>query len=87
MNRYQLYLDHQSVSVLDEIAGQTDISRSKLIQRAVYRLAQEVTKVFIATKTQPTKRPIFDSLIGFINIPGKKSTDYARHVDDAYLHD
>ena len=34
MKRYQVYLNQHSVSILDDLGKQTDISRSKLIQGA-----------------------------------------------------
>ncbi len=51
MKRYQVYLNPHAVSILDDLGKQTDISRSKLIQGAIDRLADQVAPTF--SKTGP----------------------------------
>ena len=87
MKRYQVYLNPQSVSIVDELAKHINIPKSKLIRESIDRLAEQATKIFVATKTQSKKKYILDSLAGSISINGKKRTNYASRVDDIYLQD
>lgn len=87
MKRYQVYLDPHSVSILDDFEKYTDISRSKLIREAIDRLAQNLARVFVAKDEAPKQKLILDSLVGFINLKGRKQTDYALKDDGAYLID
>lgn len=85
--RYQLYLNPNSVSILDEYSEQTDISRSQLIQMAIDQVAQNLRKVFVSTKTPVKNSYLLDSLIGAIKLEGNKQTNFASNIDKIYLHD
>ena len=85
MKRYQVYLNPHSVSILDDFENYTNISRSKLIREAIDRLAQNLTRVFVAKNVLPHKKLILDSLVGFINIKDQKQTNYAVKDDKVYL--
>lgn len=87
MNRYQVYLDPHSVSILDELGKHIDISRSKLLQIITDQIAQNLAKVFAATKTVPSDAYILDSLVGAIKLPGHKKTNLAHGIDEIYLSD
>lgn len=87
MNRYQVYLNPHSVDILDDFGKHVDITRSRLIQHVVDAFAQNLSKIFVATKTQPERKYILDSLVGAIQLKGNKKTNIAATVDDIYLHD
>jgi len=86
MKRYQLYLNPQSVSVIDEATGYIDISRSAIIRMVVDNLAENLTKLF-AKKEKPKEYPCLDSLIGTIKIKGKKQVNYSQRDDSLYYKD
>lgn len=87
MKRYQVYLNSNSVSVLDEFEKYTSISRSKLIREAIDRLAHNLAKSFADKNIEPQERLILDSLIGKISVKGQKQTNYAAKDDRVYLAD
>lgn len=87
MKRYQVYLNSNSVSVLDEFEKYTSVSRSKLIREAIDRLAQNLAKSFADKNIEPQDKFILDSLIGQINVKGQKQTDHASKDDRTYLVD
>lgn len=87
MKRYQVYLNQHSVSILDDFGKHTDISRSKLLQIITDQIAQNLAKVFAATKTPPQDTYILDSLVGAIKLPGNKKTNFAKDIDEIYLTD
>lgn len=86
MKRYQVYLNPNSVSILDELEKFTSISRSKLIREAVDRLAQNLSKVLVHKGITSDKKMLFDSLIGAINTKSKQ-TNFALKDDRLYLND
>lgn len=87
MKRYQVYLNSNSVSILDDFAKPISLSRSKLIQMAIDSVTNNLAKVFIGVKTQPKDTYILDSLVGSIKIKGKKKTNFAENIDEIYLSD
>ena len=87
MKRYQVYLNQHSVSILDDFGKHTDISRSELIRQAIDQVAQNLVKVFAATKTPPKDSYILDSLVGAIKLPRNKKTNFAQNIDEIYLTD
>lgn len=87
MKRYQVYLNPHSVSILDDLGTQTDISRSKLIQGAIDRFADQVAKVFSKRETQPSNYTYFDKLVGAIHLKTKNPTNFALDIDEIYLQD
>lgn len=87
MKRYQVYLNPQSVSILDEYGKNTNISRSQLIQMAIDQVAQNLRKVFVATNTPSGTHYILDSLVGAIKLKDREKTNLAANVDEIYLRD
>lgn len=87
MKRYQVYLDPHSVSILDEIEGLSNISRSKLIRGAIDRFAEQLVKVFSYRPDKPPKMIYLDKLVGAIKLKTKKPTNFANSVDDIYYQD
>lgn len=87
MKRYQVYLNPYSVSILDDLGTQTDISRSKLIQGVIDRFADQVAKVFSKRETRPFNYTYFDKLVGAIHLKTKKPTNFALNIDEIYLQD
>jgi Fe-S cluster assembly ATPase SufC len=87
MKRYQVYLNPHSVSILDEVGKNIDISRSKILQTVIDYLAQNMAKMLAATKTASKNKYILDSLVGSIKLPGNRKTSFARDIDDMYLKD
>lgn len=87
MKRYQVYLNPHSVSILDDLRTQTDIPRSKLIQGAIDRFADQVAKVFSKREGQPSNYRYFDKLVGAIHLKTKKPTNFALDIDEIYLQD
>lgn len=87
MKRYQVYLNPESVSILDEFGDISNISRSKVIQRAIDGVAEQLLTV---VKRKTRKRKTYyalDNLVGFIDIKSDKPTHFAEHIDDIYLRD
>lgn len=87
MKRYQIYLNPHSVSILDDLGKQTDISRSKLIQGVIDRFADQVAKIFLKTVSQPSNYSHFDKLVGAIHLKTKSPTNFALDSDEIYLQD
>ena len=87
MKRYQVYLNPNSVSVLDEFEKSTSISRSKLIRESIDRLAQNLSRVLAEQNIAPSQKLVLDSLIGAINIKGIKQTNFALKDNRVYLSD
>lgn len=87
MKRYQVYLEPHSVSILDDFGKHIDISRSQLIRIAIEQVAQNLAKVFVATKTPPKNTYILDSLVGAIKLKGNQKTNFAQNIDEIYLSD
>lgn len=86
MKRYQVYLDPVTVSVLDDFEESSRISRSQLIRLSIDRLAENLSKVFIAKEIKPSRRYVLDSLGGVIKI-GHRETNFAQRPDARYLKD
>ena len=87
MKRYQVYLNPNSVSVLDEFEKSTSISRSKLIRESIDRLAQNLSRVLAEQNISPSQKLVLDSLIGAINIKGTRQTNFALKDNRVYLSD
>lgn len=87
MKRYQVYLNQNSVAILDDFERYTNISRSRLIRAAIDRLAENLTRVFVAKDISPKDKYVFDSLIGCLSFKNRKKTNLASQVDDLYFQD
>lgn len=86
MKRYQVYLNPESVEVLDGVEKETRISRSKIIREAVERLAENINAT-LAERKRKSKKFLLDDLAGFIDLKTDKETNFAQSVDDIYLID
>jgi len=84
MKRYQLYLNPQSVQVIDAFESEVKLSRSGIIRLAVDALARNLITALPAEKAPAGA---LDSLIGIITPSGRHSTNIAAQVDDIYLSD
>ncbi|MBI4064913.1 CopG family transcriptional regulator [Candidatus Gottesmanbacteria bacterium] len=84
MNRYQVYLDPQSVQSTDELARSLDISRSQIIRDVVSRVILEYKKILsIRNYVSPDQNPIL-KMIGM----GQTSKKHvSKNVDEIYLRD
>ena len=86
MKRYQVYLNQNSVSVLDDFQKLSDISRSKIIRQVIDRVAEQLVCV-VENKRSAKKEYILDSLAGFVNLKTNKKTNFAQNVDEIYFSD
>ena len=87
MKRYQVYLNPHSVSILDELEGVSDLSRSKVIRALVDRFTNEIAKVLAKRQEPFPKLTHLDKLVGIIDLKSKKPTNYALDDDEMYLRD
>ncbi len=87
MKRYQVYLNPNSISVIDDFEKYADISRSRLIGAAVDRLAENLARIFVAKDITPKNKYVLDSLVGFLSFDNQEKTDFASRVDEIYLKD
>lgn len=85
MKRYQVYLNPQSVEVIDNFAAKTDLGRAKIIRDAIDRLAANMSKVLVQKKVV-LEGPL-DELVGIIKMKGRKKTNIAENIDEIYLKD
>lgn len=86
MTRYQIYLNSESVAIIDEAEEHIGISRSKIIRDLVDRYAHNMLKIFSITHTIKSKKSSLQGLVGIINTD-KKVTNYAMQSDRKYLQD
>lgn len=84
MNRYQLYLNPQSVNVLDQLANQLDVSRSQIIRDVIDRMAIEYRKVLTGTSRVRLKQNPLLKMAGFVKSPTVK---VSQNIDEIYLAD
>lgn len=81
MNRYQLYLDPQTVGTFDDLSRMVDVSRSHLIRDVLDRVASEYQKVLHTTTMMTTSRHPLLRMAGI----GQSSTGrIAEGHDDIY---
>ena len=81
MKRYQVYLNPNSVSVLDDFEDITEISRSAVIRMTVNSLSQNL-KIIIPEKENSSGG--LDEIIGIIKTKSKKATNISQRIDDIY---
>lgn len=87
MKRYQVYLNQNSVSVIDDFEKYANISRSRLISASIDRLAENLARLFVAKNIAPQGKYVLDSLVGFLSSKNEEKTDFASKTDDFYLKD
>lgn len=81
MKRYQVYLNPNSVSVLDDFDELTTISRSAVIRMTVNSLVQNLKNI-IPEKGDASGD--LDEIIGIIKTKRKKVVSSSLRVDDIY---
>jgi len=88
MNRYQIYLDPQSVAVFDEVDKLIDISRSQIIRQVVDRVAQALLDIIaVRKKSAVLHYSALDKLVGCLKLKTKKKTNFALDDDSFYFND
>lgn len=81
MKRYQIYLNPNSVSFLDDFEDLTEISRSAVIRMTVNSLVQNLRIVLPEKEDTPGD---LDEIIGIIKPKSKKITNSSQRVDKIY---
>ena len=84
MQRYQIYLEPESVNVLDELAKLTNFSRSQIIRDVISRMAKEYEKLLETNRKNHLKNNPLLKMAGFAKGPNR---DISHHVNDIYLKD
>ena len=85
MNRYQVYLNPQSVATIDEVASMSSFTRSRIIQEAVDAVAGRFGNLLaVITTRTPSHYSEIDKLVGAIGSGSKKVTYSSTRVDDIY---
>lgn len=82
MDRYQVYLDPQSVAVLDDFGEAINVSRSKILRSVVNHLAEEFAKLLAPTKKSSQHYRYFDKLVGCLSLRNKSKTNLVEAVDE-----
>lgn len=85
MKQYQLYLDSNTISLLDKLEKTANIPVSKLLQSQIKQFAHELARTF--SRKEKSKTPTVDNMIGTINIKSQGKTNYATRHDNIYLRD
>lgn len=84
MNRYQIYLNPNSVDILDNLARLTNISRSQIIRDVIDKMAKEYERLLIKTEASRMKNNPLLKMAGFAK-GGKPGI--SRNVNQIYLKD
>lgn len=84
MQRYQIYLNPQSVSVIDNVADVLDISRSQVIRDALEAVACRYEEVVAVLRAQTSKR---NPLLDLIGVEKSKTGRVGVDHDEIYLKD
>ncbi|OGH23102.1 MAG: hypothetical protein A3F31_03065 [Candidatus Levybacteria bacterium RIFCSPHIGHO2_12_FULL_38_12] len=84
MNRYQIYLNPDSVNTLDELTKLTNLSRSKIIRDIIDRMAKVYGKLLEAHSKKLMKNNSLLKMAGFAKGP---SRDISTNVNNIYLKD
>jgi hypothetical protein len=71
MKRYQVYLNPQTITVLEEVEKHTGLSRSSMIRSAVDTLADNLAKVLTDKQISLKEYAHLDSLIGVLTASEK----------------
>lgn len=87
MKRYQVYLNQNSVAILDDFEEISNLSRSKLIRQITDNVAEQLIRIFAEKKGSTKKEYLLDKLAGFVDLKVDKKTNFSQHVDDIYLSD
>ncbi len=84
MQRYQIYLEPESVNVLDELAKLTSFSRSRIIRDVISRMAKEYEKILESNRKKSLKN---NSLLKMAGFAKGGSPGLSKRVDEIYLKD
>ena len=79
MKRYQVYLNQNSVNVLDDFGEKTNLDRSVMIRMAIKTLAENLSKLKMKQGDIPGD---LDKAIGLIKA---NKSDSSKRVDDIYF--
>lgn len=85
MQRYQIYLDPRTVTILDDAESISNISRSQLIRMAAEAVSENLAKILAVVKPANNNYTHLDNLAGFIKPKTKQPTSYATRSDRDYL--
>lgn len=84
LNRVQVYLDREDVSILDEVAKKLKVTRSQLVREATRAVAERYLKALrLLEQEKPKKNP----LVQLIGLEKSKTGKVGLDVDELYLHD
>ena len=84
MNRYQIYLEPESVEILDDLAEQMNISRSQIIRDVINKMAKEYEKLLIKSAKNRLKNNPLLKMAGMAKGPNK---DISKNIKEIYLID
>mgnify|MGYP001562360566 CR=1 FL=1 len=85
MKRYQVYLNPQSVHILDEVTHITPISRSELIRAAIDGAASQVGNLLAVIKPNGSRDYSWlDKIVGATTVKGKKRVKISEKIDELY---
>jgi len=87
IKRYQVYLNSNSIAIIDDFEKAIGISRSKILRKAIDQIAQTFSQLLPVAKDKSYETPILDSLIGSIKLKTKQKKNYSMEDDMKYLQD
>jgi len=85
MNRYQVYLEPKEVEIVDELAEDIGISRSRILQDVISRVVLEYSKIWQTSKCPKKKKSAFLKMQGIAK--GASKVSLAENADEIYLID
>lgn len=87
IKRYQVYLNSNSIAIIDDFEKAVGISRSKILRKAIDQIAQAFSQLLPVEKNKPYETPILDGLIGSIKLKTRGKKFYSMEDDMKYLRD
>lgn len=84
MNRYQIYIQPDTVETIDQVASYLDISRSQIIRDALERITLEYRKIIFAVLNRQKKSNPLLKMAGFAK---SKTKNISYHVETIYYKD
>ncbi|TSC66779.1 MAG: hypothetical protein CEO21_27 [Microgenomates group bacterium Gr01-1014_80] len=87
MKRYQVYLNPNSIAVLDDFEELSKMSRSKLLRLVIDRAAEQAVEILrlIHPVKRGGRKRIMDSLAGFVDLKTDKKFSFSKHIDEVLL--
>ncbi|MBI4039031.1 CopG family transcriptional regulator [Candidatus Daviesbacteria bacterium] len=83
MQRYQIYLKPNTVSILTELAKELNMSRSQIIRDVIERMSDQYSRLLKAVIKARIKNNPLLKMAGFTKL-GK---NIAENIDEIYLKD